>query len=330
MTSFNLHAWQGLQERFGSRLRFDEPLSKHSSLRIGGPAKLWAEPHTKDELIELLQLAHQQDLPIYFVGLGSNTLFDDAGLPGLALKLSGELAQWHQLEPAGEGDQLVYAGAGAINAHLVRGLLKQGLINHEFLVLIPGTFGGAIAMNAGTKEQEIKSILRQVELVHLNATTGAVQIERVDASALNLRYRHADLAPNTYIIGGVIQVAQGDVELAQSNVQADKDRRNRTQPYRLASVGSTFANPPGDYAGRLIEASGLKGLRIGGAQISELHANFFINADNASAEDFLRLMATARATVRQRFGVELTPEVRFVGFDGWQRLHIYEQEHTQP
>lgn len=321
--SFDVTAWEGLGLD-ARRLRFDEPLSKHSSLRIGGHAKLWAEPHTRQELAAICSLASQQGLPVLPVGLGSNSLFDDGELHFVALRLMGELAQ-RQLVDEAQG--LVEVGAGMINAHLVRGLLKEGLIDHEFLVLIPGTFGGAIAMNAGTKEQDLKSILRSVELMHIDPHTGSSRFERVEADALKLRYRHAELPAHAMIVSGLIQARRGDVALAEANVHADKERRNRTQPYRLASVGSTFANPPGDYAGRLIEACGLKGHRIGGAQISELHANFFINDQSASAQDFLRLMALARAQVRRRFDVELTPEVRFVGFDGWQRLAAYELEY---
>ena len=141
-----------------------------------------------------------------------------------------------------------------------------------------------------------------------------------------MRYRHTALPEGTLVVGGTIRVRRGDVDAARERIAADKERRNRTQPYRLASVGSTFANPEGDYAGRLIDQVGLKGESIGGATISELHANFFINESDATAEDFLRLMALARHRVRNDFGVELRPEVRFVGFDGMKRLTEYERQ----
>ena len=141
-----------------------------------------------------------------------------------------------------------------------------------------------------------------------------------------MSYRSADLPPGSLVVGGVIEVTDGDVDEARQLVAKDKERRNRTQPYRLASVGSTFANPDGDYAGRLIEEVGLKGESTGGARVSELHANFFINESEARADDFLELMARARHRVREQFGVELRPEVRFVGFDGMKRLCELEQQ----
>jgi UDP-N-acetylmuramate dehydrogenase len=141
-----------------------------------------------------------------------------------------------------------------------------------------------------------------------------------------MSYRHAKLAPGAVVVRGEVTLEVGDADEARERVRADKERRDKTQPYRLASVGSTFANPPGDFAGRLVEAAGLKGHRVGGARVSELHANFFINEEHASARDFLSLMALARVRVRQRFGVELRPEVRFVGFDGWSAMVALEAE----
>ena len=325
--SFDHHAWRSLLSEPEGLVRLDEPLSKHTSLRLGGPAQVWAQPRTAQALERVAALAVEQGLPLWPVGLGSNSLFEDEGLPGVALRLDGELAAWRVVQEQthqGEPGAWVEVGAGAINAHLVRGLLKLGLIGHEFLSLIPGTFGGAVAMNAGTKERELSSLLREVTLMW----PARGRVERWPAHRLQMSYRHAALPEGALVLSGLIWVSRGDVDQARQNVQADKARRDQTQPYRLASAGSTFANPPGDYAGRLIEAVGLKGRRVGGAQISELHANFFINADQASAQDLLRLMALARARVRAHHGVELTPEVRFVGFDGWQRLAAFEQEWT--
>jgi UDP-N-acetylmuramate dehydrogenase len=179
-------------------------------------------------------------------------------------------------------------------------------------------------MNAGTREQEIASVLRRAELL-IPDGQGGWSLERVEASALALAYRHAELPPGAVVVRGELALEAGDTEAAQARVQADKERRNLTQPYRLASVGSTFANPPGHFAGQLIERAGLKGARVGGAQVSPLHANFFINDGEASAADFLGLMARARVEVRHRFGVELMPEVRFAGFDGWAALSELER-----
>lgn len=307
---------------FGDRFRRDEPLSKHGSLRIGGPAACWVEVSSREELRTVQRFADATEREIVVVGLGSNVLFPDEGIDGVVIRLVGELAGW-TVEELDDEKALVSIGAGTVNAHLVRGLLQEGWLGMEFLVLIPGTFGGAITMNAGTREKDLSSILRRVELFDPDEPR---TVTVLDASDIHISYRHTALPAGSIVCGGVIEVARGDVDAAQGRVRADKERRNETQPYRMASVGSTFANPEGDYAGRLIEAVGLKGHTVGGARVSPLHANFFINEDDASAEDFIRLMATARVRVRRQFGIELRPEVRFVGFDGWARLEAIEQE----
>ncbi len=304
--------WDALEMDFHGRLKKDEPLSKHSTLRIGGPTRFWVEVKTLVELQRVIDLANQEGLPIEVVGLGSNVLFSDAGFDGVMLRLSGQLAEWNILD-----DGLVQIGAGAINSHLVKALLKNGLIGAEFLVLIPGTFGGAVAKNAGTKNDEISSILKSIQIIALDQPRKVISMS---ATEINLSYRHSELPERSLVVGGQIQLSRGDTVIAASKVREDKDNRSKTQPYKLKSVGSTFANPPGDYAGRLIEAVGLKGTRVGGARISEQHANFFINEGNASSSDFLMLMAMAIVRVQAAFGIELRPEVCFVGFDGWKQL----------
>lgn len=311
-----------LEDAFGDRFRRNEPLTKHGSLRIGGQAAYWLEVSSLEELEWVRSFAEQHQHEIVPVGLGSNVLYPDEGIDGIAIRMVGDLAKW-QIQPVDEQTAMVSIGAGTVNAHLVRGLLKEGWIGMEFLVLIPGTFGGAVTMNAGTREKDLSSILRQVEIF---APDEPRMVTVLEASEIEISYRHTKLPKGSIVTGGVCEVHRGDVDAARERVQADKERRNETQPYRLASVGSTFANPEGDFAGRLIEAVGLKGHRIGGARISPLHANFFINEEDATAEDFIRLMATARARVRQTFGIELRPEVKFVGFDGWARLQAIEQE----
>lgn len=316
-----------LDALLGGRARHGESLARRSSLRIGGEADHWVEPASLDELIEVCELATAHELPIHVVGLGSNTLFPDEGLRGLTIRMSGELATWQVLGEE-EGVTRVRVGAGLVNAHLVRGVLASGLVGAEFLVLIPGTFGGAVVMNAGTKEAELSSVLTSVTLLIPDPATSSWKTAVMTPEQLEMRYRHAALPEGAIVVDGTIALQKGDVEAASQAAKDDKERRNRTQPYKLASVGSTFANPPGDYAGRLIEAVGLKGVSRGGARVSDLHANFFINEEGASAADFLSLMALARVRVRRDFGVELTPEVRFVGFDGTRELARIERELT--
>lgn len=306
-----------LRTDFGERIRLDEPLAKHCTLRIGGPARIWAEPETEEEVSQLLDACSRTGTDHFVVGLGSNTLFPDEGIDGVVIRLGGALATFEV-----EGD-LAQVGGGAVNAHMVRGLLKDGWVGMEFLALVPGTMGGAVAMNAGTKERELSEILVGVRVID---PTQPWTTRIMTAAELQLSYRHAQLPAGAIVVGATINVTKGDVESAKIRVAEDKARRNKTQPYKLASVGSTFANPEGDYAGRLIESVGLKGTSFGGARISDLHANFFINESNATANDFLTLMANVRAKVRAAYDIDLCPEVKFVGFDGWARLHALEAD----
>lgn len=310
------------EDRMGSRLVFNEPLASHCSLRIGGPAGVWAEVATVDELTELWEAGKAEGLDVTIAGLGSNTLFPDEGIRGIVARLTGQLADFC-IESESDDTAVMRIGAGAVNAHVVRALHKGGWVGAEFLALIPGTFGGAVVMNAGTKEAELSEVLLDAEVIEPDGDGFRRRTRSVDELALS--YRHSGLADDAVVLGGRIRVRKGDVDQARQHVRSDKARRNRTQPYKLASVGSTFANPEGDYAGRVIEEVGLKGHAIGGARISELHANFFINENQATAEDFLRLMALARSRVRHKFGLELRPEVKFVGFDGYKRLLDYER-----
>ncbi len=312
--------WREIEDRVEADCTRDVRLARKCTLRIGGLAKLWVEPSTLDQLVELMTACVDLGVSPIPVGLGSNTLYPDAGIDTPVVRLAGELASWELLEE--EGDSARWrVGAGAINAHLVRGLLKQGWTGAEFLTLIPGTFGGSVALNAGTKEAWISNILESATVVMASG-----DVVELTAHELELSYRHSELPPGSIVASGVISLVRGDVEEARARAKADKERRNATQPYKLASVGSTFANPPNDYAGRLIEECGLKGHSVGGARVSELHANFFINEGEATSADFLGLMALARHSVRARFGVELRPEVRFVGFDGWSELARLEAE----
>ena len=329
MQCVDRHSGAGLSmltERDDLALRIERraSLARRSSLRIGGNVQLWAEVGSTEALGAVLQTAADDGLSVYVVGLGSNVLFPDEGLDGIAIRLVGDLADW-EIASEEEDRARVRVGGGTVNAHLVRGLLEAEWVGAEFLRLIPGTFGGAVALNAGTKEAELSSILTDVDLV-VPTGDGEIEERRVPGDELGLDYRSSELPEGAVVVGGRIEVKRGDVESARERMEADRERRDRTQPYKLASVGSTFANPEGDYAGRLIDEAGLKGERIGGARISETHANFFINEDDATAEDFLRLMALARCEVRRQFGVELRPEVRFVGFDGMQRIEAFEKD----
>jgi UDP-N-acetylmuramate dehydrogenase len=319
---------RGASEEVDVSVERNEPLSRHSSLRIGGPASLWVEAETERELRCVLDWAVRKEEEVYVVGLGSNALFPDEGIDGIVVRLTGGLADWRIERESGES-AIVRVGGGTVNAHLVRGLLDAGWIGAEFLRLVPGTFGGAVAMNAGTKEAELASILVETRLV--SVTRGGLEERTCGPDALELDYRDSNVERDEIVVEGWVCVRAGgddDVDAAREKMERDRERRDETQPYKLASAGSTFANPEGDYAGRLIDAAGLKGASVGDARISPMHANFFINDGDATAEDVLALMARARREVREQFGVELRPEIDFVGFDGLERLRELEARKT--
>ncbi len=282
-----------------------EPLAPKTSLRVGGAAELFVRPRTPDAVVALLRRAREAGQPLHVLGGGANTLAGDGGIPGLTLKLPADLfAEEHQaLEDGG----LVTLGAGAAIVRLVNQMRVRGLVGAEFLAGIPGTLGGALAMNAGTKQGECVQVLDAVEL----ATPDGVGW--VARSELAISYRHTALPPHAVALRVRFRLRQGDVEASRAAMDADLAYRKRTQPLNQPNCGSVFQNPPGDFAGRLIESVGLKGHTLGGARISELHANWIVNLGDAAARDVAGLIALAQARVHEASGIRLVPEVQRVG-----------------
>jgi UDP-N-acetylmuramate dehydrogenase len=284
-----------------------------TTMRVGGPAALLIELDDPAALARALPLLG--DLPRAVVGLGSNVILPDEGYPGAILRLVGALKQptWDTQPPPldlAPDTNTHYAtfGAGVPNAHAVRALHAQQLIGLEHVALVPGTLGGAVAMNAGTKHGEISAALAAVEVA---TPDGALRW--LSTPDLHMAYRTAHLPPGAVIARVCVRVRPADptqLAAAKEQVAAEKRYRAATQPFKLATSGSIFRNPPGDHAGRLIEACGLKGFRIGGAVISPLHANWIVNDANALAADVLALISTARAAVSSHFSIDLHPEVR--------------------
>ncbi|KAA6186755.1 UDP-N-acetylmuramate dehydrogenase [Thiohalocapsa marina] len=283
-------------------LRLAEPLARHTSWRVGGPAARLYRPADRDDLIRFLR-ALDEDEPLFWLGLGSNLLVSDAGFAGTVIQTRGCLTTLELIAP----DRL-RAEAGVACAQAARLAGRHGLVGIEFLAGIPGTIGGALAMNAGAWGGETWP---RVALVRTLDRHGQVR-ERLP-EAFEIGYRQVSMPPGEWFLEAELVLEPGNAAAAQATVRALLERRAATQPTGLPSCGSVFRNPPGDHAARLIEAAGLKGRRIGGAQVSPKHANFIINTGDASAGDISRLIRLVQTEVERCCGVQLIPEVHRVG-----------------
>jgi UDP-N-acetylmuramate dehydrogenase len=283
----------------------DEPLAPKTSVRVGGCAELFVRPRSVDGLLVVLKTARAENLPLTVLGGGANTLVGDGGIRGITLKLPADfLPEEVRLSPS-EG--LLTLGAGAAIARLIQLAKLNGLVGAEFLAGIPGTIGGAAAMNAGTKMGECMSVVEAVEI----ATPDG--IGWTDRSALLCRYRQTTLPAGGVVTRVRFLLEVGDLVKSAAQMDADLSYRKRTQPLSLPNFGSVFQNPPGDFAGRLIEAAGLKSFTIGRAQISAVHANWIVNLGGCTARDIVSLMELASSRVRDLTGIELKPEVKRMG-----------------
>lgn len=289
------------------RVAFDVPMARHTSLRVGGPVDALATPADREELAALLALARRHGWPQVVVGAGFNVLVRDGGLPGLAIRMNRFRAL--EVRPGCR----VFAEAGVSHASLTRRCQHDGLAGLAFGAGIPGTVGGWIAMNAGIGTREVKDVIERVEWL----VPGEAATRESDAAELDFRYRELrGLAEGAVIVSGTFRASESTPQAVQRETEELLARRSATQPLDVPSCGSVFKNPPGDHAGRLIEAAGLKGSREGGAEISTLHANFIVNRGGARAGDVLALIERARRRVAEATGVTLETEVRTLGRDG--------------
>ncbi len=287
---------------FSTRVRRREPLSRHTSWHVGGPAEVFFNPRDRADLAAFLR-GLPDGVPIYWIGFGSNLLVRDGGLPGIVISTHGTL---DSLERVGETQ--VRAEAGVACARIARQCIKWGLGPAEFFAGIPGTLGGALAMNAGAFGGETWQHVLEVETIDRHGE------ERVrEAGEYRVGYRTVGApAPEEWFVGASLGFERRPAAHA-GEVQALLARRKQSQPIGEWSCGSVFTNPPGDHAARLIEAAGLKGFRIGDASVSQKHANFIINHGTARAADLEGLIEHVRSTVERVHGVSLRPEVRIVG-----------------
>jgi len=283
-------------------VRFKEPLSFHTSLRIGGSADIFVVPQDVDDIRHALLFAEREQLPVVTLGGGNNLLVKDRGVRGVVLKLEGCLgrAEFH-------GEEVV-AGAGASLSALIREAAALNLGGVECLVGIPATIGGALAMNAGTEDGAIGDFVGAVYFLHPDGTIGEF---KPAGSAFTYRMFHAPAG--SVLVGCRLQLQRRPLAEIQKDIKQRLKRKKSTQPLALASAGCVWKNPAGEPAGRLIEKVGLKGKRINGAEISSKHANFIVNRGGATAGDILSLMNLTRERVHAHFGVTLEPEIRIIG-----------------
>ena len=278
-------------------------LASATTLRIGGPADLFVRVDSEAALSEVMAVARECDVALHLHGHGSNVLFPDAGIRGIVCRLRGEL------EVVEVKDETVRAGAGVTLARLARDTAKQGLLGLEALSGFPSTVGGAVVMNAGCYGTEIRDVLTEVRVAWPGRPVQAVPVARLEPG-----YRTTNLqGTDAVITGAEFRLRRGDGAAALGRIDELNRRRWRSLPSGKPNAGSVFRNPEDDFAGRLIEACGLKGLRRGGAEISERHANVIVNREQARAADVLDLMVAAHRAVRDRFGVELRPEIVLAG-----------------
>ena len=293
-----------LEEALGDGIRFGVPLSRHTSLRIGGDAEALAHPSGREDMARLLSICAEHKVPQRVLGSGFNTLVLDGGIEGVTIQLS-RMRRLEERPNAG-----VRAEAGVSHSQVTRFCTSHGLSGLEFASGIPGSVGGWLSMNAGIPENEMKDVVREIEVM---SPTGR-HVRHLGRGRLRFVYRALrGLAPGSVILSVLFGVVLSNPDEVRLGVNRLLARRADTQPLNVPSCGSVFQNPPGDHAGRLIEAAGLKGLRIGGAEISPVHANFIANIGGACASDVLALIEAARTKVHKQFGVWLAPEVRIIG-----------------
>lgn len=294
-----------LQARLGDRLLRDEPLAKYTAARLGGPADwLYIARRSNAELVEVLTTCWANDLPVHVIGGGANVLISDEGIRGLVV-----INRFSAIEFLDEGQVWVTAGTGL--TVLARRCASRGLAGLEWAVSVPGTVGGAVVGNAGAHGGDMAGTVRRITLVDMQDGQ-----QTIDVDQMNYGYRTSMLKARSdrrfVVLEALMQLTPDEPAQIEARMDAMIEQRKRTQPPG-ASLGSVFKNPPGDYAGRLIEAAGLKGYAIGGAQVSPVHANFFINRGAATARDYYTLIGHVREMVAAQFGVWLEPEIEIAG-----------------
>jgi len=292
-------AWHEALKAWGT-LRENEPMSRHTTLGVGGPARWYFKPENRETVIHAMKCIPSA-LPLLPLGRGSNLLIPDDGFSGLVIDLSCLSKILHE-------GKYVTAEAGARMNKLSQRCAEAGLAGLEFMATVPGDVGGGIAMNAGAFGQQVSDTLQWAEVVKTDGES-----VMLDVKALDMAYRRTRLPAGALVLSACFELQPDEPEAIKERMRAMRKKRSSTQPLEKPNCGSVFKNPPGDHAARLIEAAGLKGFRVGGACISDKHANFIVNEGQARSSDVRELIRHARQMVEQRFGVRLEPEVRALG-----------------
>ncbi len=281
----------------------EEPMSKHTTFRIGGPADYFVTPQNEEQVRDIILLCQKEEIPYYILGNGSNLLVGDKGYRGVVIQIYKKMNQIRV-----EGTK-VYAGAGALLSKIAAAALAESLTGFEFASGIPGTLGGAVMMNAGAYGGEMKQVLESARVL-----TSEGEVLTLTLDELNMGYRTSVVAKKGYtVLGAVIALEKGNETEIRACMEDLKNRRVTKQPLEYGSAGSTFKRPEGYFAGKLIQDSGLQGFSIGGAQVSEKHCGFVINKGNATAADVTALIEHVQNTVEEKFGVRLETEVKRIG-----------------
>ena len=286
-----------------SKLRFDEPLNKHNYFGIGGNAAAYFEVSTTDELAYVAHLKQRRNVPVAIIGRGSNLLVNDDGYPGVVIRLIGE---FNRLE---FNQNRVDVGAGVSLPRLSKTAASHGLSGVEFALGIPGSVGGALIMNAGAWGSSFGDLVEHVQVM-----TDEGKLMDLSRDEAQFSYRHSGLKPYFCVTGATLTLTPGDAEEVDNLMQDLYNQKITSQPFAEENAGCMFKNPPGHSAGKLIDECGLKGHRIGGAEVSKIHGNFILNLDDATAHDVLSLVRHIQAHVKRERGIDLEMEVQLLGF----------------
>jgi UDP-N-acetylmuramate dehydrogenase len=301
-----------IQRRIGVKTSRDEPLARFTTMKVGGPADLFATAHNAFELKALVRFARSRGLPHLVLGRGSDVVIADAGVRGLVIQ--------NRAEGSRVGDDRYTAETGVQMARAATETQRAGLTGLEFGLAIPGTVGGAVWANAGAHESDVAAILESARIVDAQGSEAVVPVADLAMAYRDSRLKHvAPGAPPEIVVEATFRLAPADPDTIKGRLDDIRRWRQAHQPLGIPSAGSVFRNPPGDSAGRLIDAAGLKGLRMGGAVVSEKHANFIVNDQKGRAADVRRLAEHVRAEIEARHGIRLQLEIEFLGdWSGWE------------